>query len=170
MRNSSDKQNFTCKDNYGVEAMIGVLVFCVVVSISVFIGMIYGLCSKKLKYVPDGLCLLAFVSMFAIAIVMCVFTLCKNKPGIFSIDNSIVKLVGKRSGESICIERNIDDIKCIVIKTFGRSTAIILADLLGDIGNFASTTKNNEFIRISYSKRRLNAIKKYLPECPIEYS
>ncbi len=170
MKEANKKQQFTCKDNYLIEVYLGMLIFGILIGVSVIFGVTYGVCNNYLMFVPGGLFLLIwFLTLSIFSIVFSTYMLCKNKTCIFSIDNSRITLVGKRYGENLCIERNIEDIKSIVIKSFRKYPSIIFVDTIGELGK-SPKTLNGQFIKINYSKRRLENIKKYLPECPIRYS
>lgn len=170
MKDLIKKQYFICKDNYCVDAIIGLLVFGILVGVSVIFGTVYGVCVNDMQFIPDGLgLLLGFLSTSVGIITFSAYTVYKNKTCIFTIDNSKITLKGKRRGENVNIERNHEDIKSIVIKTFNRSSTIVLVDTIGELGYYAAS-RNGQFIKIAYSKKRLNAIKSYLPNCPIIYS
>lgn len=162
-------QEFVCKDNYAREVLIGCLVFGCLICVSAIIGVAIGLVFNDISVVDSIMVLLGSETCGIVLIALCSYSLCTSKTTLFTINNETIKLIGKKHREDVNIERRIEDIQCIVVKLFRKVRSIVLVDNIGEIGYWAAS-QNGEFIKIQYSKKRLNEIKRFLPNCPVIFS
>ncbi len=168
MRDS--QQEFRCRDNYSVDALIILLIFGCIVLVSTILGVVCGIAYGKITFIMDGLIIIIIFGICGIGlIILCGYALLRCKTTVFTINDREVKLIGKKMGKDVCIERNIENIQRIVIKIFRKIKVIVLVDNIGKMGRLAAS-QNGEYIKIQYSRNRLNAVKKFLLNCPIEIS
>lgn len=166
----NNPQEFSCKDNYTVDAIIVLLLFGVLVFASTIIGVVCGVVYDRISFIIDGLMyIITFGTCGVGLIIFCGYALSQCKTTIFTINDSEVKLIGKKLGKEVYIERSIENIQRIVIKIFRKIKVIVLVDDIGKVGRFAAS-QNGEYIKIQYSRKRLDKIKRFLPNCPIEIS
>lgn len=83
------------------------------------------------------------------------------------IDCNTVRIENKK-GDYVLAERNLQDIKKIVIlhtpNNYSTTKTIVLVDDIGRFGKGLST-HSGEYIKLKYSKEKLENIQQFLPHC-----
>lgn len=173
MKNAKlDLTEYKCFADTNLLALYGLLCFCVALFFGVTIAVIVCLING-MNFVPDGLAYLLLISLPSLILsIVSVKFLYGNKQAVFKINKEVYSFNGKFHGKEINIHGSVTDIKSIEIKDFSnthRAIRIILVDDKGTYGNTA-ITKNGEYIKLRYTKKRLKIIQQFLPNCKVIYS
>ena len=81
------------------------------------------------------------------------------------INNHSVRLENKK-GDCVVVERKLEQIKKIVV-TDGSGGIIALVDDVGQFGK-GLPFDSGDYIKLQYTKKKLQNIVKFLPDCPLE--
>ncbi|MGN0813947.1 MAG: hypothetical protein ACI4MH_01790 [Candidatus Coproplasma sp.] len=138
--------------------------------VAIFIGVVVRIVSG-MDYYPNGLGW-SIIALFCFILSIFIFVVSwKIKRRVFLINEEYCFLVSKNGREEVKIKRALTDIKFLEIKDFGISRkgikTIVFIDSVGVYGTTSCTLNNSEYIKIKYSKGRINKIKKFLPNCVV---
>lgn len=173
MKRKSKSDEYKCINDNSIIALYVITLFMVLSSISIQIAVSVIWIDRGGFYLDGIICFLIFVvPLFLTSVLIYIKVLRGTRQGVFKINKDYCELNFKFKGENIYVKRNLVEIKKIEIRDFSetrRAVSIVFIDNTGVLGEKA-LTKNGEYIKIHYTKKRLNEIKKYLPNIAVNYS
>ncbi len=156
-----NREEFSCVDfNYYIPMII-----LTIISLSACIGSVVALILIEASF--PYLLIILVISL--VCLILCIYQLFVTSNGKFVINKDFCEIKGKLRNKIYHIKRLTSEIHNITIKSYRRKIVVIaLVDSYGTMGKYGSSEEGT-YIKIQYKKKRLNEIKKYLPDCKILY-
>lgn len=165
---NSNNNQFRCKTHNSTLKLLACIFILLIVLLTITWAMCIGDWGNVLPLMIFALIFvtaLFFVIMYYLIPMVRFFT-----NGYLVMDGNTVRIENKK-GTYVLAERNLQDIKKIVIlhtpNNYSTTKTIVLVDDIGKFGKGLST-HSGEYIKLKYSKKKLEYIQQFLPHCETE--